>query len=318
VQLVKATIGALLGALLSFSAFAQTNPAETANADGGDIVVVGASPEALGRFVNQISAPPQGGDQLGRWDNDICASVTGLPAEQGQLIVDRISMRAASVGLRVGEPGCSANVFIFFVADANAFSQRLFDERREMFAYHRSSAELTRGRAELATFVSQSRPIRWWHVMARVSADGERTSDNNARSASPRPPTEPGRPPDPDGFADMQAVRGRASRVRSADRVDVQRAIIVVDGPMVSQKPLSAVGDYIAMVTLAQIEPDADIAGFPTILALFNPGENNPVALTSWDGAYLQGLYRASRNAASVRQQLGDIARRMDHGAEAE
>lgn len=282
-----------------------------------DIVVTGRRAEEVHAFVGEISATPQGANQLGVWERDICPSVTGLSREQGQLIVDRISMRAAAVGLRFGDPGCSANVFIFFAADANAFAQRLFEDRREMFAYHRTSAEATRGRAALDSFLNDPRPVRWWHVMQFVGADGDRIGDNEARSTSPRPPPPEsvGQPPEADGFADMQAVRGRASRLRSAQRLDFARAVIIVEGTAVAQTPLNALGDYLAMVTLAQIDPVAQPTSVPTILSLFSATEERPTALTSWDIAYLDGLYRAPRDAASASQQISDITRRMTENA---
>lgn len=282
-----------------------------AHAQDSDIVVTGRSREEVQAFIREISAPPQGLDQLGRWDRDLCPSVTGLSREQGQLIVDRIALRAAALGLRIGAPGCAANVFIFFAADSNAFAQRLFEEHRDMFAYHRTSAEATRGRAALDDFLHERRPARWWHVMQEVGANGDNLGDNEARSTSPRPPPPEaaGQPPQADGFADMQAVRGQASRLRGNARLDIARALIIVDGVQAAQAPLSGLGDYLALVTLAQIDPAGDFSSIPTILGMFDTGA--PRELTVWDRAYLEGLYGAPRDAITARQQIAEIARRM-------
>ena len=48
--------------------------------------------------------------------------------------------------------------------------------------------------------------------------------------------------------------------------------------------------DYLAVVSLAQINPDADLAAFDSILNLFsNP--NAYSGLTDWDRSYIRALY---------------------------
>jgi hypothetical protein len=70
------------------------------------------------------------------------------------------------------------------------------------------------------------------------------------------------------------------------------------------------------MVTLAQINPEADTANAPTILNLFNGAtiDPKPTSLTSWDLAYLRGLYASSDTPRNTRQQEGQIVRRMIQG----
>ena len=79
-------------------------------------------------------------------------------------------------------------------------------------------------------------------------------------------------------------------------------------------QPAGSIADYVAMVTLAQIDPQAQIREFPTILNLFNEDlENTSFEMTNWDAAYLNGLYRSERSAASMTQQVRDISRRMSN-----
>ena len=64
-------------------------------------------------------------------------------------------------------------------------------------------------------------------------------------------------------------------------------------------------------IALAQLNPDADVSAFPTILNLYRAGaQPAPAAMTEWDRAFLHSLYRARRDAAA-RQQRSEIARRM-------
>jgi hypothetical protein len=118
--------------------------------------------------------------------------------------------------------------------------------------------------------------------------------------------------PTQDGFSGAQSVRTQGTRLRSVERQDFNRVVIIVDGQRASGYPLDGIADYVAMVTLAQVDPGAMTLEYPTILNLF---ATDPDAvsfeMTNWDLAYLDGLYRSTRNSASVTQQVRDISRRM-------
>ena len=62
---------------------------------------------------------------------------------------------------------------------------------------------------------------------------------------------------------------------------------------------------YIAIVGLAEVRADADLADAPTILHLFSVPENErPAGLSRWDQAFLKALYRTEQ---TDRQQLEEI-----------
>lgn len=303
---------ALAAAALVFAsaAFAQTN-----DAPQSDIVVTGVRPEQIQTFVEQVSAVPPSVDQLARWDEDICLAVAGLPAQQGQSIVDRVSYRAQAVGLSAGRDGCRPNVFVFFASEADAFTHQLVEQRRSLFAYYHEENVATLGQEAFTSFVETSRPVRWWHVNQTLGFDGHRLGSDQAQSQAGPPPEDFA--PTPDGFSNAQAVRRQGTRLRAAERQDFNRVVVIVDGQRASGYPLDAIADYIAMVSLAQIDPAASTLEYPTILNLF---ADDPDAvsfeMTNWDMAYLDGLYRSTRNAASVSQQVRDISRRMAGNAE--
>lgn len=277
-----------------------------------EIVVTGVRAERIQAFVEQVSAASPAANQIARWDDDICVSVLGLAAEQAQFIVDQISYRAAAVGLTAGRSGCAPNVFLFFAADADSFSSRLVEERRSLFAYFQEEHVVTRGRDALTDFATTSRPVRWWHVSQTRGADGDRLGSDTAGNRSPPPPRDGEARADPDGITGVQAVRASGSRLRAAERQDFNRVVVIVDGQRASGYSMEALADYIAMVTLAEIDPNARIADFPSVLNLFDsPPDVAPTSMTDWDRAYLSGLYDSTRNAASVSQQVRDIARRM-------
>lgn len=308
------------GLLLAFALFAQAaaNAQQSEQESQSDIVVTGVRPEQVQAFVEQVSAAPPSVDQLARWDDDICVTLAGLPAQQGQILVDQISYRAQAVGLSPGGAGCQPNVFVFFAADGNAFARDLVAERQPLFAYYHEENVATLGREALTSFVETPRPVRWWHVAQTRGADGDRLGSDSAHSSAPPPPQPTANGEiraDSDGFRGIQVVRSQGTRTRAVERQDFNRVIIVVDGAQISGIPIESIADYLAMVALAQIDPQAETRDYPTILNLFSDDPDDvSFVMTNWDTAYLSGLYASTRNAASVTQQLHDISRRMQGG----
>jgi hypothetical protein len=296
---------ATLSVLFSTGALAQSEGPPLS-----DIVVTGVRPEQIQSFVEQVSAVPPSVNQIARWNEDICLSVAGLPAEQGQSIVDRVSYRAEAIGLSAGREGCRPNAYVFFANDADGFTRQLVEQRRSLFGYYHEENVATLGQEALTSFVETSRPVRWWHVVQTVGADGHRLGSDQAQSAAGPPPSR--MEPTQDGFSGAQSVRTQGTRLRSVERQDFNRVVIIVDGQRASGYPLDGIADYVAMVTLAQVDPGAMTLEYPTILNLF---ATDPDAvsfeMTNWDLAYLDGLYRSTRNSASVTQQVRDISRRM-------
>ena len=66
--------------------------------------------------------------------------------------------------------------------------------------------------------------------------------------------------------------------------------MIVVDATKLTGTTWQQLADYLGVVSLAQIDPEANPAAFDSILNLFS----NPRAysgLTDWDRAYVRALY---------------------------
>ncbi len=272
--------------------------AETAAAQDADIVVTGRTPESAQRFIQHVSVAPATADQLARWDHFICTGIAGLPARQAQFIADRIAQRANAVGLAPGAPGCAPNVSVIVTAESDAAAQRMYAENGTLFAFQQSSNITTLDEASLNAFLHAPRAVRWWHVSERLSADGTALRGDASQG----------------GMANAPAVRSAGSRLQSDTRQDLSRVIIIVDARRVGSVQVASLADYIAMVALAQINPNAQIGGYPTILSLFDTRSGNeapPSAMTEWDLGYLDGLYHATRNAHSVQQQQAEIAQRM-------
>jgi hypothetical protein len=303
--------------MLVAPAWAQAPP----TTDSADIVVTGVRLQEMAQgYVAEVSSAPQSEDQLARWSDRICPGAVGLSSADAQRVVDRIAMRAQTVGLRPGAPGCRANVMVIYAPDSDALARQIVDRRRDLLGYYGDEGVVTPGRDALEAFASTPRPVRWWHVAQTTSAEGQALGNSETRAGgSPREAQAAAQADNIDpslgigvgSFEGMEAVRSSGSRMRRNTRQDLNYVLIVVDARRVAGVRAEAWMDYVAMVALAQVNPDAQAQAFPTILNLFSAPQNAPAAMTDWDTAYLQGLYAATREAANARQQRAQIADRI-------
>jgi hypothetical protein len=277
------------------------------------VVVTGARVEQAKEFVREIV--PGGGDRLKglpRWHSELCTGVIGVPADQGQFIADRISLRALEVGLPVGKPGCDTNLLIVISPEVDELLPRLVEEYREVFEAATDNSVETPGKPGMRAFLESDRAVRWWQVVERFTADGM-PLDGDAYNA-PANNTFAGSTPGGSGIGIRNAPTveaASASRLRSNIRRQMSRIIVVVDAKQTAGLGIGAISDYLALVSLAQIDPEADVSKYPSILRLFTQAYDKPTGLTDWDRAFLSGLYRAAPNAVSRTMHISDIAGRM-------
>jgi len=223
-------------------------------------------------FVEQIAAPAPG-QGYARWNRRVCVGVHNLERTAAQYIVDRISGLAVDVGLAPGEPGCSPDVIVIFTIDGKQVATYMVENQPLLFRPGVGEGGMQLGRAALDEFAQSERAVRWWHVSMPVDA---RTGQRTARL-----PQDVGLP--------TVNVAG-PSRIHNGIRDDMFYVIIIVDSKKLTGTTWEQLGDYLAVVALAQIDPKAGPAAFDSILNLFS----NPAAysgLTDWDRSYIRALY---------------------------
>jgi|CXWL01.1.fsa_nt_gi hypothetical protein len=276
-------------------------------------------------FAGAIAAAPVAEDQYARWNFRICPSVAGLAPAAAQALIDHIARRADAVGVGVEPPGCSANLIVVFSSDSDQFTRQMVDQRRDLLGFYSDDDVVTAGREALEAFANTPRAVRWWHVAYTVTADGRRLGNTGGRvGRGTRDAVAAAQGMNGEaaaagnGFGGIETIRSNGMRTRRTTRQDLGLAVMVVDTRRVAGRPSGAVADYLAMAALVQLDPDADMTRFPTILNLFTDvGGEVPQAMTEWDLAYLQGLYAATREAANSRTQRAEIARHIVRVAEA-
>jgi hypothetical protein len=312
------TLVGFLAASLSMPLYAQGRTSEPsadradsppAAPDVGDEVIVrgrrmsdiedGLRAE-IGKFLREVVVTPAGRG-FARWDGSVCIGVHNLETSAAQYIVDRVSQLALEVGLRPGEPGCGPNVIIIFTTDGRQLATHLV-ENEPKFLRPSGEGGLHRGLAGLEQFAKSGKAVRWWHLSMPVSAQSGIAAIELPNGLGPP----------------VIGVAG-PSRIHSGIVDALQRVIVIVDSTKLTGTTWQQLGDYLAVVSLAQVDLETNPAGFDSILNLFN----NPAAysgLTDWDRTYLQALYRFDdeRNPNLQRGELIGEMLRLELGAEAD
>lgn len=318
---LAAMIAAFVSTVCLSQAFAQSQSEE--------LVVTGERLRELTQaYAGEVALAPTSADQYARWNFRLCPSVAGVAPDAAQSLIDHIARRAHEVGVATERSGCQANLVIIFAPDGNTLARQIVDTRRDLLGYYSEDDVVTAGRDALEDFANTPRPVRWWHVSRTTTADGQQLGDSRSRTgrstrnamaaaqegAGPNDQNVVGGVLGGSGFEGAEGVRSQGTRTRRATRQDLSFALVIVDATRAASLPPQAVADYLAMATLVQLNPDADMSAFPSVLNLFaesTPDRPVPTGMTDWDRAYLAGLYGATREASSASRQRAEIARRM-------
>lgn len=264
-----------------------------------EIVVEGRRLDTLTRdFVHEVAAPPRGRG-IARWRDGVCVGVANFDPEVAQYLVDRVSDVARDLGLRAGQPGCEPSILIIGTTDGAGFARQFVASRPRLFRV--GGAGMDRGRAALDRFMGSDAPVRWWHVSLPVDAESGlravRLPGDHVGSYD--------RAFDVLGYA-PQISSTIASRIQSSIEDVLKRSFVIIDVDRLDGVNLQQLGDYVAMVALVQINPDADTHRYETVLNLFDDPEGVE-GLSGWDLAYMEGIYAVRPGRISTADQVQSI-----------
>lgn len=257
--------------------------------DLGDVVVRGRLEDQVQAFVGEVAqnAAPRG-RFLAAWRDRVCPGVVNLEGARAKALLDRISTVAADLEVPTGQPGCDPNVVIVFTNDGAGLASAMVEREPNVFR-HPNVNSLNRPASDLAYFTGAETPVRWWHLSMPVHlGSGQRVV---------RLPGESSRAVGGDGRLNI-------------DVADVlYKVIIVVDTDHLNGVQLPQLADYLAMVSLAQMDPRAEVGDFNTVLNVFN--RPTVAGLTDWDQSYLQAVYSSASRRRNVGSRNDDVARLM-------
>jgi hypothetical protein len=226
-----------------------------------DTVEVIAKREAIRKavraFVSNLTRAD--GENLARWRQPICPSVSGVTREQGEFVRSRILEIAAAADVPFSrDEKCRPNLYMVLSAEPDELWKAWRARNPKMF-----SKESPR---QIERVLATARPVQVWHNVLLVNADGTQGD-----------------------------YRLKDSRILASVAEDTFSVVVVVDPDRTGGATFGQLADFVAIVTLARIDLDADFASSPTILRLFSKtdsqGEGVPKQLTDWDRAFLKALY---------------------------
>ena len=257
----------------------------------------------IDKFLDEVAAPARGRGYA-RWHRGLCVGVHNLENSAAQYIVDRISSLALDLGLEPGEPGCLPEVNIIFATNARETASFMVKKEPRVFRPMGGFAGTDLGRDALDEFAKSERAVRWWHVSMPVSA-------HNGGLAMEAPAARTcGQP-----YCPPQVTVEGPSRIHNGTIDELWYVIIIVDATKLTGTTWQQLADYLAVVSLAQIDPKTDPEDFDSILNLFS----NPAAysgLTDWDRSYLHALYTFDQERVATAQHNEIVGRIADHELE--
>ena len=298
-------IGSLFAASLALTALQDpVTPPPSAAQDPTvyrleEIVVEGTRlEERTAEYVREVAAPARGRGPA-RWRQGVCVGAANFDPEVAQYLVDRVSDVARDLGLSAGQPGCEPSILIIGTTDGASFTRQFVEMRPRLFVVGGSGMD--RGRNALEDFMSSDRPVRWWHVSMPTDAE------TGTRAVRLGGDYVPGYDPRFDvlGYAPQVSVTV-ASRIQSSIEDTMKRSFVIIDVDKLGGVSLEQLGDYVAMVALVQVNPDADTSRYETILNLFQTPDSIS-GLSGWDRAYMDGMYAVRPGRVSTMVQVQTI-----------
>lgn len=272
---------------------------------------------AVSKFVGTMAVPTRVADKLAQWRDRVCPLTVGLRPEAAKFVTKRARDIAAMVGAPVnGKDSCQPNIEIMFTTTPQALLDNIRVMNPVLLGYHDNSAQAE----HLATV---THPIQSWYTTATSDLRGNPQVDSAQPSGlSMEMPAPPSTGPGGIGglsqgsytmnlpYASIRSVTG--NRLGDGLSSELHHVLIVVEPAKLLDQELGTLADYIAILSLSQVQSPDSCQDLPSILNLFVSGcSRTAKTLTSGDIAYLQALYKMTPTAA-FRVQRDEMMYQMD------
>ena len=133
-----------------------------------EVIVEGTRPEVEQRvntFVKGITHRGYAVESLVRWNKPICPLVAGIPANQGEFILHRISQAALAAGAKLAGEKCKPNFHVVLTPQPDELLDRGANARRACTAWRRRRKcavfSASRGRFESGTTCGTNAAKAW-------------------------------------------------------------------------------------------------------------------------------------------------------------
>jgi len=262
------------------------------------IIVQGERPlsrQEIAKGVDQLARRSGMFDPVPRFADPVCVFVIGLGEKLDSLVAERIRSNVAAVGLQVGGEKCRPNAFAIIGNDPRAIYAKVRQTRPDLvgigFALDRIIDLREYSKSQLELRLKSGAPAVSWSTYAPQSDGPVQLADLPAGGAFW-------------GWNQIPALL-RGARARG-------NAVVVFDAKQLTGVRLHQLADYATLHLLGspRLSPDTTAAGVPTILSLFDQDPSlAPQRLTTFDRAYLCGIYRMREGSLGTRmvQNMLDV-----------
>jgi hypothetical protein len=269
----------------------------------------------LSKFVNQLAATENSGEGLARWEAPpVCPLVSGLPRQDGEFILQRLSEIATVAEVPLGGEHCGPKLYILVTNQPEDLLRGMEKRNRGYtFGYDRSFYPPTETPASVVdAFIRTPRAVRVWYSADEKDAWGLPMAHCLASEVLPQCDRA-----HPAGCSAMyfrcsRAIAGGSHLVFSTVWT-LSRVFVIVDQRRLQGVTIGQLADYVAVSGFAKLKPDARLGDAPTILTLFN-GEPKaaPAGMTDWDQTFLKSLYATEPRSKLQRSQIAhEMVREM-------
>ena len=278
-------IGALLMATPTLAQTSESAPAPAAagGADIDPVTVKAANRKRVLAFARDVST--LSGEQVSRRPLRLCPLVAGAPRQVNTYVAARLREVGQTVSISYEDKACRPNLLILFSREPDV----MLTQARRRYKISFAGAQLP----VIERFIADPRPVRWWHSIVATSNLGAISTMSDAFGP--------------------EEVRSPGSRIVSPTRNLIGASVVVIDAGQMAGVEIGALADYVAMVSLADIDANRSVPGHASILNLFArdvPADKVAKHLTPVDMAYLRGLYRVRPDLRGA-NQLAQLATLM-------
>jgi hypothetical protein len=259
----------------------------------------------VSKFVAQIAVMENGAEGLARWQKpSVCPLVSGLPQQDGEFILERVSEIARASGVPLAAEHCRPNFYIL-VTDQPEDLLRAMEKRDRRFTFGYDATSGSNPPAEtrqtaVDAFIKTPRAVRVWYNAYERDDWGQ---------PIPLCPFGNGE------YIQCPPAFAGGTRALLSTTWAISTVFVVADQARLHKVKLGQLADYVAMTGFAKLKPEAHLDNAPTILTLFDgTPEAAPAGMTDWDETFLKSLYATDQKSKNQRSQIArHMVRDMTH-----
>jgi hypothetical protein len=288
-------IAALITGLGHASGWAASDPSSNAAPDTLPEVTVRAQRSELLPRVSQFAygiTEPVNGEGLARWHSPVCPLVAGLPQQDGEFVLERVSEIARAAGVPLAGEHCNPNLYILMTSQPKQLLLAMQKQNRGVPFGHAPPVSIDE-------FIEKPQAVKVWYNTYRTTPGGAAPSAGVAPAAQVVGGSIGGVPTYTGSWLDN-------SHLQSPSEFCFSNVYVIADQARLRALSRGQFADYVAMVGLAELKSPPHLGEAQTILKLFDgaPDAVQP-GMSTWDQAFLKALYLTDPSLKVQRNQLG-------------